>query len=97
RQQNHGSLEFNGPRKGLNDFRVSQRNPQGILAWRDNFNEHRFGVGAPAPGNPDAAQPARDNQKRRVERVSSLVQTKPALANDRWAVGQTNLAAMRVP
>src|ERR1700730_9200050 len=69
--------------------------PPALFRWLD-LDQHRFGVGAPAPGEPDTAQPARHHEERRTEGKESLIEAKPAVADKGRSVGEADLAAMRV-
>jgi hypothetical protein len=65
--------------------RLPERREAALFAT-DDFQEQCLRIRAPAPGESDASQPARHDQKRRSEGIHSLVQAKATLSDDRRAI-----------
>src|SRR2546422_5193927 len=66
-----------------------------LFRWND-FNQNSLRVRAVAPGQPNASEPARDDEERRAISISPFIEAKLTLAHERRAVGKTNLATVSV-
>src|SRR5207244_3776585 len=56
-----------------------------LFPWRD-LDQHRFWVGAPAPGEPDTPQPARYHEQRRTECKEYFIDAELPVADTAWSV-----------
>src|ERR1043166_3826738 len=63
---------------------------------RLDLDQHRLRVGAVAPRETDAAEATRDDEERRIVGVQPLVEAEMTLAQDRRAVVEADLPAVRV-
>src|ERR1043166_1054692 len=63
---------------------------------RLDLDQHRLRVGAVAPREADAAEAARDDEERRVVGVQAFVEAEMTLAQNRRAVVEADLPAVRM-